>query len=134
MRCAECGKGRLKRGIVEIQTRVGPWVVAEPNARAFLCGECGSFEIEAKELGRVEIRAAFTVLMDHEEFDGAMLRDARRMLGMTQRELAHKLGRRHETVCRDEKAESLDHELRYAMIGLLATRMRADGIPLAGAR
>ena len=134
MQCTECGKGKLKPATVEDKTRVGRWVVTDPTARVHACGVCGSWEMEYHEGRRIELRAAFTALMDHEDFDGAMLRDARRILGMTQRDLAEKLGRRHETVCRDEKAESLDQELRYAMIGLLATRMRRDGMSLAGAR
>ena len=130
MKCQECGGRQFRRQLVTVQTKVGACLVADSNAPAYVCLKCGGFELDYEVLGQVELRAALIALVEGAHFDGPMLRFARKALGLKQRELAEKLGRRPETLCRDEKAKSLDLELRHAMAGLVAAKLRPDGVTL----
>jgi DNA-binding XRE family transcriptional regulator len=76
--------------------------VTDATCQALTCVECGAVDLSLDDVQRYERRAAATVLRATERPTGQLVRYARRALGLTQAELAEKLGAAGETVSRWE--------------------------------
>jgi DNA-binding transcriptional regulator YiaG len=82
-----------------------------------------------EQLGTLERRAAITVLRDVRSIEGAELRDARRILGLKQTELAEHLAVTPETVSRWETGgHAFDRSVQLAVLAMLEHVHR--GLPL----
>lgn len=125
MKCLNCGGTEFAPFTEGLKTRVGDVTVIDRSLAMGACAKCGEWEIPADVLEKAELRAALIALSDRKPMTGAVLRGARRILGMTQRELGPALNMRHETLCRHEKeAEPIADVYRVAMIGLIAERLQ----------
>lgn len=103
----------------EHTTRVGRYTVVDTGHATEKLSD-GSPAITSDELGRLELRAALTVLSEVEEIDGGELKFARKALGLTQAELARHLGVTMETVCRWETGkEGFKRQTQLAVLRLL---------------
>ena len=100
-------------------TRVGRFTVID-TAHATEKLSDGSPALTADELGRLERRAALTVLSEVDDIGGGELKFARKALGLTQAELARQLGVTMETVCRWETGkEDFKRQTQLAVLRLL---------------
>lgn len=103
----------------EHTTRVGRYTVMDTGHATEKLSE-GTPAITSEELGRLERRAAVTVLSEVDEIDGSELKFARKALGVTQAELARHLGVTMETVCRWETGkEEFKRQTQLAVLRLL---------------
>ncbi|MBN1606310.1 MAG: helix-turn-helix domain-containing protein [Polyangiaceae bacterium] len=81
------------------------------------------------ELGILERRAAIAVPHDVRTIEGPELRDARRVLGLKQAELAHLLDVAPETVSRWETgAQAFDRSVQLAALAMLEHVHRGDPV------
>lgn len=106
-------------------TRVGRYTVIDmANVTETLFD--GSAGITAKELARLERRAAITVLAEVDEIAGGELKFARKALDLSQADLARQLGVTTETVCRWETGkEAFKRQTQLAVLRLLEQAERA---------
>ncbi|MEY4551325.1 MAG: Antitoxin component of bacterial toxin-antitoxin system, MqsA [Pseudomonadota bacterium] len=103
----------------EHTTRVGRYTVLDTGHATEKLFD-GSPAITSEELGRLERRAALTVLSEVDAIDGRELKFARKALGLTQAELAQHLGVAMETVCRWETGkEEFKRQTQLAVLRLL---------------
>lgn len=120
MKCSECNT-EMVLGTHPIEVRVGRYVVECRSIPHERCPNCGYYELEARAAEQLELSAAQVVLHEVQEVDPGAIRFARKALGLTQTELAKKLGLTQETVSRHETgALPAPNEYRYALAGLLA--------------
>ncbi len=105
MRCSECNCEDFERKTVELSTKVGVHTVVDRSKSPLTCANCGEFTISAKDLEAIELRAAVVAFTDAPLVTGPMLRFARKSLGLTQTELAARLGTTAESLSRWERQE-----------------------------
>lgn len=99
--CIECG-GKLERRSTERATKVGRYTVKDADVRLLVCRACGLENVSLQEGESIDRRAALAALRHAPVVDGALVRFARRSVGLTQRDLAELLGVDHATVSRWE--------------------------------
>lgn len=100
-------------------TRVGRYTVID-TANSIEALSDGSPALTYEELGRLERRAAITVLAVSATVEGPELKFSRKALGLSQAELAEKLGVATETVCRWETGkEAFKRQTQLAVLCLL---------------
>src|SRR5690606_15805290 len=100
--CPDCKVGSMKRGSHKLRVSVGDRVVEGTVTMLPKYEECGYYELGADHLRDIERRAALVVLSDAETVSGAVLKYARKALGLKQEELASQLGYDLATVSRLE--------------------------------
>ena len=111
------------------ETRIGRYTVRDGGLRATVTGTDGNTGLTDDELGILERRAAIAVLHDVPAIEGAELRDARKVLGLKQSELAKYLGVASETISRWETgAQSFDRPVQLAVLALLEHVHRGETI------
>ena len=124
MKCHACNQETFERRAVELQTRVGDHLVVDHSIRRPVCTHCGEFTIPATTLETVELRAALVAFTEAPRVTGAMLRFARKALGLTQSELAERLGSSLESVSRWEREERpMELWVPLAVLGLVRARL-----------
>lgn len=125
-RCAECGKDMAWRGYKNVE-QVGRFTVNDATAMAWQCEACGEANITLEALAGYERRAAAVVLRDASDVDGAVVKYARKALGMKQADLADRIGCQAETLSRYETgAAPVPPGIRLAIVAIL------DGVERAG--
>lgn len=83
------------------------------------------------ELGTLERRAAITVLRAVRNIEGPELRDARKVLGLKQTELAEHLAVAPETISRWETGgQAFDRSVQLAVLGMLERVHRGEALEL----
>lgn len=70
-----------------------------------VCVDCGEYTVPAGMLEKVELRAALVVLTDAPSVSGEAVKFARKALGLTQTELAERIGSTKESISRWEREE-----------------------------
>jgi DNA-binding transcriptional regulator YiaG len=93
--------------------------VSDPRGFALVCDTCGAVDMTLGELMGYQRRAVTTVLLDLPKVKGAVLRYARKALGLTQVALGQCLGARSETVYKWEADDEIPRDVQMAMVGLL---------------
>lgn len=100
-------------------TRVGRYTVVDTGEATETLDD-GSPGVTAEEMGRLERRAAITVLAEVPEIEGSELKFARKALDLSQAELARILGVTTETVCRWETGkEQFKRQTQLAILRVL---------------
>ena len=124
MKCHECNGESFERRPVELSTRIGEHVVIDRSARRPVCARCGEFTLPADTLETVELRAAVVAFTEAPTVTGAMLRFARKALGLKQTQLADRIGTTFESVSRWEREERpMEPWVPLAVLGLVRERL-----------
>jgi DNA-binding XRE family transcriptional regulator len=105
MKCRECGAVMAMRGYTNVE-KIGKVTVSDGNAVRPTCPNGHVADFTFDEALAFERRAVLTVLHDGRHVDGAVMKYARKTLGLKQAELAGLLEVAPETVSRWEN----DHE------------------------
>lgn len=122
MLCCSCG-GSLEARRVTFETNVCGNKVRDGGGIIPVCASCGEQWPSLRDLNLYELRAAAEVLRHEERVSGAVLRFARKALGMLQTELAERLGHSPETLSRWENGKAeIPKSVPLAMVGLLNDR------------
>lgn len=110
-------------------TKIGRWTVKDGGTVPARVMKDGTKLLSAEQLGKLEIRAAITVLAEVELVSGAELKFARKALGLKQTDLAEYLGVGPETVSRWETdAETFKRPVQLAVLRMLEEFQRTGGI------
>jgi putative zinc finger/helix-turn-helix YgiT family protein len=126
-RCPTCGGWMTERTYGHIE-KVGRHPVKVPGAILPVCGKCGEVEMTLDELAGYQQRAAAIVLREAKPIDGAVIRYARKALGLKQTKLAELLAVRNETISRWEKdREEMPRTAQLALVAILDGVDRLDG-------
>ncbi len=131
-KCEECGAtGTVRIGTHEVRVKVAERTVRSTLCSFPKCEACGDYEIESQQLEELERRAALAVLRDCKEVSGAVLKYARKALGLTQKDLGVALGIVAETISRIENDHERPAMYAHALAGLLerAIVVAAGGDP-----
>lgn len=101
-------------------TRVGKTKVTDGTVAIQYCEKCNNLDLTSQQLTGYERRAAAVVLRDGRNVDGAVLKYARKALGLKQTELASVLQCKPETLSRWETGSStMPRAEQLALAGLL---------------
>jgi DNA-binding XRE family transcriptional regulator len=112
----------------EHKEKVGSYTVKDATAFAWQC-PCGEVELTLDELAGYQRRAAAIVLREAKEANGAVMKYARKALGLKQTELAGAIGCAGETVSRYETGDlPVMMQVRLAVVALLDGAEAAGGI------
>jgi DNA-binding XRE family transcriptional regulator len=131
-KCEECGAtGTVRVGTHEVRIKVAERTVRSTLCSFPKCEACGDYEIPSQQLEELERRSALTVLRDCNEVSGAVLKYARKALGLTQQQLGETLGLAAETISRIENDRDRPTMYVLALVGLLerAIVVAAGGDP-----
>jgi YgiT-type zinc finger domain-containing protein len=124
MTCFACKSKNIQRQTVELVTRVGAYSVTDRTVTVPVCQACGEYVIPGPTHELVELRAALVALADAPAVSGDMLRFARKALGLTQAELAERIGSTFESVSRWEREERpMEPWVPLTMLALLRERL-----------
>lgn len=124
MKCHNCNGTEFEQRTVDLATRVGEYTVLDGSMTRPVCANCGEFTLSASALEKVELRAAVVAFTDAPRVTGSMVRFARKALGMTQSELAQRIGTSPESVSRWEREERpMEVWVPIAVIGLVRERI-----------
>jgi DNA-binding XRE family transcriptional regulator len=116
-RCRECG-GETALHSYKHTEKVGPWTVTDGSAMQWQCLACGAPQLSLDDLQTYQLRAAKTALCQGKT-EGGVFRYARKVLGLTQKELGVVIDRKHETISRWENGESDEEEAPRAATAAL---------------
>jgi DNA-binding XRE family transcriptional regulator len=124
MRCLECDGEKLERRVIELTTKVGAHTVVDRSVTRPVCMPCGEYTVPAATLEQVELRAAIVAFTEAPSVSGAMLRFARKALGLKQAELGARIGATLESVSRWEREERpMELWLPLAVLGLVREKL-----------
>jgi DNA-binding transcriptional regulator YiaG len=113
------------------ETHIGRYTVRDGGLYTTTTGSDGNPGLTDDELGILERRAAITVLRDVRSIEGPELRDARKVLGFKQTELAERLAVAPETVSRWETgAQAFDRSVQLAVLAMLEQVHRGEPLEL----
>lgn len=105
MKCYACNGENFESRQVELITEVGPHRVLNRTQRRSICVNCGEFTLSSENLEKVELQAALVAFTEAPTVTGEMIRFARKALGLTQTELATRIGTTKESISRWEREE-----------------------------
>lgn len=119
-KCKNCG-GKLRSRKYALTTRVGKYRVVDESGVAPQCDECNVVDLPLNVLAGYERRAARTVLRDVQTVDGAVVRFARKALGLRQADFAKLLDVSEQTVSRwENNHEPITVTVKLAIAELLS--------------
>lgn len=125
-KCIECGSTNLRLQAVKHVEHVGSVRVVDGTGFADVCLDCGAYSLTAEQLAGYERRAAALVLREVPAPTGAMVKYARKALGLRQKDLATLLGAAPETLSRWENDERpIPQAEKLALLGLLEGSLRS---------
>lgn len=124
--CAECGGVDVTRRVYEHTEKVGRWTTTDGTALVEQCGSCSAPRLSLEQLTEYQLSAVKTVLCEgHAE--GAVIRYARKALGLTQKELGLILDYQHETVSKWENdKDKMQRSAIQALIGILCRALNGE--------
>lgn len=128
-KCEYCGATASLKQITHEEV-IGTVRVQMPSVMTYHCDACGEDDLSLDQLVKLQQQAAITALKDMPKIDGKTFRGIRKVLGVTQAQLAAFLGVASETVSRWESG-TLEVS-RPAQVGLLSASMLVqEGCSLA---
>jgi DNA-binding transcriptional regulator YiaG len=117
-KCVECSGDLVPKGYKHTEM-VGRWTVTDRATMVPQCVNCGAPCLTLDELEKYQLFAAKTVLCEN-KLEGAVVRYARKALGLTQKELGLLLDYQHETISKwENEKELVPRAAGAALIGLL---------------
>lgn len=117
-KCVECTGDLVTKGYTHTE-KVGIWTVTDCATMVPQCVDCGAPCLNLDKLEEYQLFAAKTVLCEN-KLEGAVVRYARKALGLTQKELGLLLDYGHETISKwENEKESVPRSAGAAMVGLL---------------
>lgn len=132
-KCPDCGGKLARRGYLHV-TKIAGFTVTDGTGHVLCCGQCGAPLLSSSELAGYERRAAQQILATAEKpVSGAVLKFARKALGLKQKELAAVLDSNEPQISRWENEDEIDRRLRLAVAGLLALAEGGVGVETVGA-
>lgn len=132
MMCPNCNERMVPRGYEHV-TRIGGVTVKDPTGMVETCPKCGEVSLSSAAVAGYERRAARLILTESKHVSGAVLKYARKALGLRQKDLARILRRNEQQISRDENAEDLPIDLRLAVAELLERAVRGESLDSVGA-
>jgi len=109
-------------------TKVGRWTVTDASVVPARMHD-GTPILSAEQLGKLELRAAITVLLEVELVTGAEFKFARKAMGLKQTDIADHLGVNAETVSRWENgADQFKRPVQLAVLHMLEEFQRTGAI------
>jgi DNA-binding XRE family transcriptional regulator len=123
--CLQChAVGTAELGTHTLRVNVGEKVVNARWLRFLKCSQCGYFQLSAQDAELLQLRAALAALRDCPEPSGAVLKFARKALGLRQSDVKKLLDYAAETVSRIEN-EAVRAPAPYApaLAGMLANEI-----------
>lgn len=125
-KCFECESSNVQPRAVKHVEHVGSVRVVDGTGFADVCLDCGAYSLTAEQLAGYERRAAALVLREVPAPTGAMVKYARKALGLRQKDLATLLGAAPETLSRWENDERpIPQAEKLALLGLLEGSLRS---------
>lgn len=125
-KCIECESTNVQPQAVKHVEHVGSVRVVDGTGFADVCLDCGAYSITAEQLSGYERRAAALVLREIQAPTGAMMKYARKALGLRQKELAILLGTVPETLSRWENDQRpIPQAEKLALLCLLEGALRS---------
>ena len=121
--CPYCGGTRTRRvPLPNHVENVGSITVTDGTARVLQCETCGKYDLPAAQAIGYGRRAAALALREgpQAKIDGAVVRYARKALGLRQADLASLLDVAPETVSRWEKSQDLPAIERATQLAIVA--------------
>lgn len=117
--CPSCGKPMELLGYKHVQ-HVGDVKVIDGTSFAWQCRACDEVDLSLDDLAGYEQRATALVLRDGHRVNGAVIKSARKALGLKQTEVAALLGCEPETVSRWETgARKMPRAEQLALVALI---------------
>jgi DNA-binding transcriptional regulator YiaG len=102
--------------------------VTDATGQVLTCSKCGDVELSLKDLAGYQRRAAAIVIRDAKRIDGAVVRYARKALGLRQVDLAELLECAAETVSRWETDDlEMPRASQLALVAILDGVSSYDG-------
>lgn len=124
-RCPLCKTGVVKPAGRMVETHIAGITVRDGGGVVDTCSACGESFFPFEMMVAYETRAISLVLREvPDRVDGAVMRYARRVLGLKQAELAKLLGVTVTTIVRMEKAKLVDARMRTSMLWFLDEAQR----------
>jgi len=128
MNCPNCGGKMTRRGYQHV-TKIAGFTVTDGSGHVLRCEACEQPLISSAEAAGYERRAAMQILMTAEKpVPGAVLKYARKALGLRQKEMAELLATNEPQISRWENEPEIDRRLRLAVAGLLAMAQSGVGV------
>jgi transcriptional regulator with XRE-family HTH domain len=119
-KCYACGARTMTCKKYKHEEVIGKVTVTDETASQWQCSACGEVELTTSDLAGYQRRAAALILRDGRYATGAVLRVARKALGLTQRDLALLLEHTPEWVSlRENNHEQLGQAETLAIVALL---------------
>ena len=122
VQCPTCGPSELHVQAYRHEMHVGGVKVLDATGQALVCrsSTCGEVLLTTEQLAGYERRAAALVLRDGRRASGAVLRYARKVLGLRQSELGTLIDSAAETISRWENdREAVPRTVQLAVVALL---------------
>jgi DNA-binding XRE family transcriptional regulator len=121
--CSLCSGRMVPRPFIR-DTKIGRYTAQDPRRVQPTCESCGDVLVSARHLREYGLSAAVAVLRDPVDVAGPEARAVRKILGLTQAELADVLGIAAETVSRAETSDKeLPRTTRLAMADIAAMEL-----------
>jgi len=117
-----------RRGYQHV-TKIAGFTVTDGTAHILRCEACEAPLLSSDEVAGFERRAAMQILMTAEKpVSGAVLKYARKSLGLRQKEMAELLDTNEQQISRWENDPEIGRKLRLAVAGLLAMPERGVAV------
>lgn len=124
MKCHACGSTRFKTKPIELEIRLGKHAVVSRGHHRPVCLACGEYTVPAPMLELLELRAAVMAFTEAPRVSGEMLLFGRKALGLTQVDLAQRIGSTKESISRWEREERpMEPWVPLTVLALLRERL-----------
>jgi DNA-binding transcriptional regulator YiaG len=124
MICYACKGKVFKREVLELVIRVGEHRTVDRSVTRPVCQTCREFVVPSAIYEQVELRAALVAFTEAPTVTGAMLHFGRKALGLTQADLAERIGTTFESISRWEREERpMEPWVPLTVLALLRERL-----------
>ena len=127
--CPDCNT-EMVYGVYPIEFPIGRHIVVSRGTQHERCPACGAFILDARVDMLLELTATQVLLHDVKALDPKVLKFARKVLGLTQKDLALVLDTTQETISRYETGSmTAPVGYHYMLAGLIGFEVRKQYDP-----